>query len=135
MMWDLVVEAWLDLLEADTALETELGGDDHIYPAQSSRAARIPSVEWSLVGDLEEESFNPITIQVDIFAKNVRQMVTIERRIRLLTHRDTARVLGGLRMWTRYLDSRSHDYPAQPGAMHRSLDFQFEPLRAKYASL
>ena len=92
-------------------------------------------MEWTLVGDTEDESFNPITVQLDYFARGVAQAATIERRIRQLTHRDTSRVLGTHRMWTRYLDSRNHDYPAEPGVVHRSLDFLFEPLRAKYALL
>ena len=132
MMWDVVVSAWVALLEGDAALVAALGGE-HVYPAQASRKVRIPSVEWSLVGDREEESFNPITLQADYFAKSVAQAVVIERRIRQLTHRDTSRELGGHRMWTRYLDSRSHDYPAEPGVVHRSLDFLFEPLRARHA--
>lgn len=133
-MWDRLIPAWVNLLEADSALITALGGE-HIYPAQASRPVLIPSVEWITIGDVEDESFNPITVQVDYWAKGIAKAAVIERRIRLLTHRDTARVLGSFRTWTRYLDSRSHDYPATPGTVHRSLDFLFEPLRERYALL
>lgn len=133
MMWDVVLEAWRALLLADTALTTALGGE-HVNLAQASREVRVPSVDWSLVTDNETESWNPITVQVDIFAASLAQAITIERRIRLLTHRDVARDLGGHQVWTRYLDSRSHPYTEEPGTVHRSLDFQFEPLRAQYAA-
>ena len=133
MMWDQVIPDWLDLLEADAALLAALGGS-HIYPAQASRPVGIPSVEWFMVSDIEEENFNPFIVQVDIWARGVPKAATIEKRIRLLTHRDTARELGGHRMWTRYLESRQHDYPAEAGVVHRSMDFLFEPLRLKYAA-
>ena len=133
MMWDVVVKDWLTLVNADTALTTLLGGK-HIYPAQSSRPVRIPSVEWSLIYDQEEEIHNPILIQVDIFA-SVTKEPQIERRIRRLTHRDVARVLGGNRLWTRYIDSRNHAYPADASVLHRSLDFEFKPVREKYVTL
>lgn len=130
MMWDVVLEDWVALLSNDATLRTLLGGA-HIYPAQTSSAVRIPSVEWSLVSDVEEETHNPVVVQVDYWAK-VSQAPAIERRIRNLTHRDTARELGGNRMWTRYLESREHEYPADRSVMHRSLDFEFKPLREKY---
>jgi hypothetical protein len=113
-------------------LVTALGGE-HIYPAQASRPVRVPSVEYTLpFFDREEENHNPIDIQVDYWARGVARAATIEARIRALTHRDTARELGGYRMWTLYLDSRSHDYPADPGVFHRSLDIRLAPLRSKF---
>jgi len=137
-MWDVVVEAWLADLLADTALTTALGGA-HIYPAQAARPVRVPSVEWLPIDDREEEIHNPILFQVDYWAKGTTLAATIERRLRRLTHRDVARVwmLDGetLRLWTRYIDSRTHDYPADPGVLHRSLDFQIKPLREKWQYL
>ena len=133
MMWPEVIQAWVALMNADAALIAALGGQ-HIYPAQAARAVRVPSVEYSLVSDIEEESFNPIIVQVDYWAKGTAASATIERRIRRLTHRDTARTLGSLRLWTRYLDSRSHQYPAELGVVHRSLDFEFTPVRGQYAA-
>lgn len=133
MMWDRVVPEWLDLLEADADLIDLLGGQ-HIYPAQAAREVRIPSVEWLLVLDSEEENFNPFLVQVDYWARGAVKAAAIERRIRMITHRDTAREIGGIRLWTQYEDSRSHDYPAEPGVIHRSLDFRFIPGRDKYVA-
>ncbi len=106
---------------------------DAVYPAQSARPVRVPSVEYTLpITDIEEENFNPITVQVDYWARGAPKAAAIERRIRLITHRDTARVVGGCRMWTQYLDSRSHEYPAELGVVHRSLDVRLTPVRLKY---
>jgi hypothetical protein len=138
MMWDAVVQAWLADLLADSDLTTALGGA-HVYPAQAARPVRVPSVEWHPVMDIEDELHNRITVQVDYWAKGTVLAATIERRIRRLTHRDVARVwvFGGesFRLWTRYIDSRPHDYPADPGVLHRSLDFEFRPLREKWQYL
>lgn len=137
MMWPEVLRAYETLLIEDPGLAAELGTDSHglvpVYQAQSSRPARVPSVEYTLpLFDLEEENFNPFDVQVDYWARGFEQAATIEFRIRALTHRDTARELGGYRLWTLYLDSRSHEYPADPGVYHRSLDIRFAPLRSKY---
>jgi hypothetical protein len=134
MMWHLVLPAWVEMLSDDAELSAELGGA-HIYPAQSARPVRVPSVEWVAIIDREEELFNPITVQVDYWARGVPKAAAIEGHIRRLTHRDTARVLGGYRMWTLYQDSRSHQYPAELGVVHRSMDFLFRPLRAKYEEM
>jgi hypothetical protein len=58
MMWHLVLPAWVEMLKADPELSAELGGP-HIYPAQSARPVRVPSVEYTLpIIDREEENFN-----------------------------------------------------------------------------
>ena len=136
MMWDEVIPAWLNLLESDATLTGVLGTDADgfvpIYPASAGRPVRVPSVEYYFVSDTESELFNPIRVQVDYWAKGIGRAAVIERRVRLLTHRDTSRELGAHRMWTRYLDSRSHDYPADPGVVHRSMDVLFEPLRHRF---
>jgi hypothetical protein len=135
MMWHLVLPAWVEMLKADLELSAELGGP-HIYVAQSARPVRVPSVEYTLpIIDREEELFNAITVQVDYWARGAPKAAAIEGHIRRLTHRDTARVLGGFRMWTLYQDSRSHQYPAELGVVHRSMDFLFRPLRAKYLEM
>jgi hypothetical protein len=135
-MWDAVVAEWLALLRECPDLMAILGTDGQfrVYPSQAApRPIEIPSVEYTLISDVEPSLFNPITMQVDIFAR-ATSAYTIERLLRSLTHRDTSRVLGGMRLWMRYLDSRTHGYPDK-GVLHRSLDFHLEPLRALYANL
>jgi hypothetical protein len=141
MMWDIVIPAWIALLEQDADLTAALGvdadGDIPIYAATAGRKIRVPSVEWVIVSDRETELFNPVMVQVDFWVRGVAAAAVIERRMRALTHRDVSRELAldeyeGLRLWTRYIDSRTHEYRADPGVVHKSIDIQFEPVRARF---
>lgn len=131
MRWDDLVERWTARLLADPALLAALGGN-HLYPGQASRPVKIPSVEYLIVGDRETELFDAIRLQVDIFARGLRKAATIERRIRILTHRDVAQDLDGERGWMRYVDSRSVGFPSDPGVVHRILDFDVAMIREMY---
>lgn len=135
MRWDAVVEAATGALNADSALTTELGTDADglipIYPANSSRPVRIPSIEFSLLFDRLGESLNPLGIQFDYFALTLTSAVLIEGRLRAVLHRDVRRSFAGTDCATLYDDSRDHPYP-KPGVVHRSLDFRFEPVRADF---
>lgn len=132
MRWDEILEAWTDRLAADPALLQLLGGV-HIYPAAAGRAVRVPSLEYLLLTDREDELFNPIGVQVDLFARGTKAAAQLERRVRVLTHHDVAQELAGERMWLQYLDGRSVSYEAEPGVVHRVLDFEFKPVRAYHA--
>lgn len=133
MQWVAVTEAWSAKLMADSALTTALGGL-HLYAAQAQRPVRIPSVEYLWKGDRLEESWNPMVLQVDLWAKTSRAAATIEGRIRTLTHHDLQQVLGSLRLWMRYRDGRTLDFSAEPGVIHRVLEFDVTILRDKYTS-
>lgn len=131
MRWDDVARAVVAALNADAALTTALGGQ-HVYPASAAREVRIPSVEWFMVTDRYDESRNPMIMQIDLWAKGQAVAVTIEERIRAVLHSDVRRVFAGTDCETSYIESRSHDHP-DPGVVHRSLDFRFEPVREQYA--
>lgn len=134
MRWDDVARAVVAALAADTVLTTALGtdadGDVPIYPANANRAVRVPSVEWFMVFDRYDESLNPMLMQVDYWAKGQASAVTIEARIRAVLHSDVRRTFAGVDCATLYDDSRTHDHP-DPGVVHRSLDFRFEPVRER----
>ena len=133
MMWDVVLPAMAGSAGSGR-------GPDHSArrePTSTRRSRRGPfgSRAWSTrcrSRTCWRRTFNPITVQVDYWARGAPKAAAIERRIRLITHRDTARVVGGYRMWTQYLDSRSHEYPAELGVVHRSLDIRLTPVRLKY---
>lgn len=131
MNWDDVMEnAVVPMMEGDSEFVDVLGGL-HLYAAQAARPARVPSVEWMIVGDRYTEIFNPIDVQFDYWAKGSDAAV-IERRLRNRLHRDTRRVIAGINMSTVYTDSFTHEYP-KPGIVHRSLRFRFEPVRLRAA--
>jgi hypothetical protein len=134
MRWPFVIEKWTERLSDDQGLESVLGGKGRIYPGQATRPVQIPSVEYLIVGDREDELFNPILVQVDFWARGIKKASQIERRLRLLTHRDVAQELGDERLWMQYLDSRSIEYTADPGVAHRQVDFRFTPLKEQYAT-
>jgi hypothetical protein len=103
-----------------------------LYPAQSDRAILTPCAEYTLIYDTEAELFNRIGVQVDIWHKGHNLAGQAERRIRVLTHGDVGQDLGGERVWMQYRDARTLDYTADPGLLHRVLDFEFEAVRGKY---
>ena len=135
MRWDELLPAWVARLLADPELVDLLEGEGAIYPAQAARPVRIPSVEYLTVLDRESELFNPVGLQVDVFARGLDLEARIERRIRMLSHHDTRQDLDGERVWLRYLDSRTVDFPSDPGVVHRILDFELEAIRERYAHL
>ena len=129
MRWDAVIPDWVDRLLSDAALVQHLGGQLNVFPANASRPVKVPSVEYLMVGDRPTEIFSEIQVQVDVFARGLRLAGLIEKRVRLLTHKDVAQELGGERMWLQYQDSRTVDFPSDPGVIHRILDFEFTPVR------
>lgn len=120
------------LLEADTTLIAALGGP-YIFEAQSTRPVRVPSVEWLITGDVEEEVFNPITVQFDYWASLTIAPV-VERRLRArLTRQGRFRRLGDIYMATLYEDAFEIEYPAAPGIKHKALRYRMIPLRRRAA--
>lgn len=129
MNWDVALEAWLNAVEGDADLTAALGGA-HVYEAESGRKARVPSVEYSLITNPEDENTEGLELQVDIFARGMAQAVTLERRIRAVAHHDMPLVIGGMAMWSRHLgDARTLPYPAEEGVVHRTLGFMLEFAR------
>jgi hypothetical protein len=134
MRWDFVIEHWITRLQADAALVSLMNSSVFVFPGQAFKAVKIPSIEYSIVGDREEELFNPIQVQVDFWQRGIKKAAQTERRIRMLTHSDVGQDLAGERLWMRYLDSRTTEYPAELGVVHKVLDFLFEPMREKYVA-
>lgn len=118
-------------LRADTALMTALEGA-RIEPLESGVARRVPDLRYTLIVDREQEVMNPILVQLDYWAADRAQAVTIESRIRAVLNARVRRTVGGIGMWTLYQDSRDGTDP-QPGVVHRSLDFRFVPVAAANA--
>ena len=129
MKWPSVVKDAVAALHLDGQLVAALGGE-HVYPSQASRPVRIPSVEWTLVDNREDEVMEGVLVQFDYWAPSMAAAVAIEARIRAVLGSDVRRVFRGTEMATLYRDSRTHQYP-EPGIVHRSLDFYFEPVRAR----
>lgn len=134
MRWDFVIEHWITRLQADASLVSLMNSSAFIYASGAAKPVKVPSIEYMIVGDREDELFNPIQVQVDFWQRGIKKAAQTERRIRLLTHSDVGQDLGGERLWMRYLESRTTEYPAEPGVVHKILDFLFEPVREKYVA-
>lgn len=138
MRWDFAITEWRNRLVSDTNLMALLPRDDEnkvpIYPASSARKVTVPSVDYRIITDTIDENFNDLTLQVDLWAEGIRVAGLIERRIRMLSHKDVYQVLGGERWLLQYEDGRTLDFPSDPGVIHRALDFHFSLLRGYNAA-
>ena len=128
MRWHDVVPALLDTVEADPVLTGIFG--TAVYKS-GDRDLRVPSMEWTLISDVEEENFNPLRIQWDIFVRRDVDLVNAERRMRGLFHRDLPVEIGGIQMWSQYA-ARSSIPGLQDGIRGSSTDFTFTPVRSRY---
>jgi hypothetical protein len=135
MKADDVIQAFVAALGADALLLTALGGSARIYRKGATRAPQIPSVEWFRVTDGLAESTEPMLFQFDVWAKDgggalaYANAMAIEARIRAVLNRDGGLLtLGSLTLFAGLDDSRDHEDP-EPGVVHTSLDFRFEPAK------
>lgn len=127
MNWPDVMREIVALLEGDAELMTALGGA-YIVSAPSTRPAKIPSIEWRIISDYEEEVFNPITVQFDYWS--VATDSTIEARLRARLNRPGRfRYVGSIYMATLFEDSFDVEY--KPGFRHKIMRFRFIPLRRR----
>lgn len=131
MNWPDVMREIVLLLESDTELIDALGGA-YIFPAPSTRPVRIPSIEWRIVSDYEEEVFNPITVQFDYWAKATEYRIETRLRVRL-NRPGRFRTIGGIYMATLFEDSFDVEY--EPGFRHKMMRFQFIPLRRRVTAV
>jgi hypothetical protein len=132
MQWDAIAPALYEVLAADAELVAALGGA-FIYPAQSSRPAKVPSVEYIMLGDVEREIFNRIIIQFDFWARGLPAAAAIEFRLRCLAD-DVAQELQGIPCSISFVDATTIAYPADPGVLHRAIQMEFEIVRRRYAT-
>lgn len=140
MRADDVIQAFVAALEGDSALMALVGthpltGAPNIFRAGANREPQIPSVEWRRVSDTLAENTEPMLFQFDVWAKAgagrqaYSNAMAIEARLRAVLHRDGANLtLGGIPMLASLDDSRDHEDP-EPGVVHTSLDFRFEPAK------
>lgn len=126
-MWDTAVTGLVAAWRADATLMTALGSN--LDPSESTVQRKVPGARYTVIADIEEETLNPVTIQVDYWAMSRAKAMAIEQRLRKVAAARRRMTVGGVAMWVLYLDSRDMDDP-QPGVVHRSLDFRCVPVRA-----
>lgn len=131
MMWDHVMERVVAEILMDDVLATIYG--DAVRAAGTGEQI-VPSLEWTLVGDTENELWAPMIVQFDQWTKTGEQNRRSEFRLRQLYHRDVPRTIAGdTMMWTMYSDGAVLAMPDRSNFIGRTIRFTFTPLRAKYA--
>lgn len=129
MRWPFVIEEWTARLLADSALISVMGERPWLFHGQAVRPVRVPSIEYLMFDDEQEEVFNPIQVQVDIWAPGPK-VKQIENRIWLLTHRSVGQDVGGERMWLQHRGTTTGTYDGPiKNTIHRIMDFEFKPVR------
>jgi len=128
MRWPEVVLAIIAEVEGDAVLSALF--PDAVY-RDTDRNLDVPSLTWSLISDVEEERFNPLRIQFDIFVRTDSEQAAAEAALRRLLHRDVPTVIGGVPMWSQYA-SRVNAPGLRDGIRGSSSDFIFTPIRTRY---
>ena len=127
MKWANALSAVIDRVRGDPEIAAVLGGP-HVYRAGEFRELRVPSIAYTIIVASLEETTEPVRTQWDVFARNIDQLLTIERRLRRLLHWVGWKSVGGVMLSSTYEDSRDHPSPDAP-VLHRSLDFVHTPVR------
>lgn len=128
MVWREVVQAVLEKLKSDGALQTLLDGGAHIYRAKSRASIRTPGVYYTVVSGRVEENTSTVVIQWDVWAPGAIQLADIELRLYELMHSDMPVEIDGLRMWSQYRDSHDLDSDDQ-SRVGRGLEYEYRPAR------
>lgn len=129
MKWDQVCAKIAALVAADPTLRAIYGGSIRMT---GTGEHRIPLLEYMLVADGEDELWAAHTIQWDQFTKTSEDLVTSERRLRHLFHREVPAEFGGLAMWSQYVEGEVLAYPARDKYYGRAIRFRMTPLRERY---
>lgn len=130
MMWDQVLLRIVGIVTTDAMLAEIYG--EHMRMVGSGDF-QIPSLEWSLVSDSEQELWAPCVVQFDQWSEDSSAVVRSERRLRALFHQDLPAEFDGLIMTCTYIDGSVLASPDRDGFVGRAIRFQFTPLRSKYA--
>jgi hypothetical protein len=145
MRWDALLKAAGDVAATHPDLAAIFGDNIRLHgtwkldtpgqPDGSPPLPNVPLLELRLVSDLENELWAPTIIQWDIWVKTLPEAVRAERALRRLFHADSYVTIGGIEMWSEYLDGDSSTAtPDRDGFFGRAIRFRHTPLRERYAA-
>lgn len=133
MRWDEVIPACVvEPVLADADVVSALGTDPVFFMA-GEREFSVPSMRWTLIANPEGENFEEALLQLDFWVRSVAQAVTLVRALRLLLHHEIEVTIGGIKLWSKYVDSRPVR-TVRDGIVEGSLDFRLTYIRARLAS-
>lgn len=130
MIWDEVMERVKTVIITD-ALLSEIFGDGYRKAGVSD--LKVPVIEWNLLGDTENELWEPMLVQFDVWTNKAEDNRKAERRLRSLFHRPTQIRLDGIMLMSEFNDASDLATPSRSGYTGRGVRFRFTPLRQQYA--
>ena len=130
MMWDEVMARVRTMILDDLILSSIFG---NAFRKSGPNDQLVPVIEWTLLGDTENELWTPMLVQFDCWTNVAADARLAERRLRSLFHRPTTIVLDGVTLFAEYADGTDLATPDRAGYTGRGLRFRFTPLRRQYA--
>jgi len=132
MRWDTVLPAVVAAISADSEVQSVLGNSPAFFMA-GEREFKVNSMRWTLIANPESELWEEALVQFDFWVRSMSDVVTLAGALRRLLHQETETTIGGLKLWTKYVDSRPL-MGAKDGTIAHSLDFRFTYLRGRFAA-
>lgn len=131
MMWDQVMLRVIEMINADPVLAEIYHGT---LQQAGTAAQAVPSIEWILITDIEDELWAPCVIQFDLWNRVAADCRRGEFRLRSMFHSNLQLIIGGdLQIWSQYTDGSMLATPDRSNIIGRALRFKFTPLRRQYA--
>lgn len=131
MRWDVIIDAWLDPVAADSDVRSVLGNPPELWMV-GERERAVPSCEWELISDIENENYEVTLVQLSFFVLKITDFVTLEQAVRRLCHHDTPIIRDGHELWSQLVGGGPLQGP-DDGTIRRRLDFRLTYLRSRYA--
>ena len=133
MRWDAAVEAWLEVVAADSVVQDLLGTDPEFNLAGEHDYA-VPSLEYTLVSPAVpfREAFWRTLVQLDFWMKTLADLVSLEGALVRLLHHEVPVTIGSIPMWSQMIVGGTPLAGAKDGVFGRSMDFHLIYLRDRY---
>lgn len=125
--WPDVLLAFASVAQSDPILVDIFGQNIRLA---GSMEHRIPSLELALISDQESELWERVVVQWSMYAGSMEDLIRAEGRIRRLFVHDLGVNIGGVIMFTEFLEGVALEAPTRDNVFGRAIRLGVEPLRA-----
>lgn len=133
MRWDDVVPvALVAPVMADSVVQSVLGNPPAFF-MEGEREFKVNSMRWQRIANPEGENYEEALIQIDWWVRTLSDSRTLAGALRRLLHHETEITVGGIRLWSKYVDSRALT-GARDGTVAESMDVRLTFLRSRYVA-
>lgn len=130
MMWDAVLERAIARIKGNATL-AEIFGDN--VRMAGTGDLKVPSVEFTLLSDTNNELWAPILVQFDLWTDRAADNRQAERIVLSLFDLRVPGVWDDVMVMSDYVDGSTLASPARSGFSGRGLRFRISPLRQQHA--